>query len=321
MSRPLSLPIRLLSQNARQSPSTQCLRQRSTGYASLSTATFNTSTTTTTRQQRFTAPSKRAFTTTPRCQAAVRPQMRQPSQPSLNRSQQEQQDAMMRSGQFPDDIGLLPDTFVLPRNADRWSWRLRKKWLKVRFVDAYSFLAFKYFLVKPKPQFDLRQLPSKAAAIHKEMYSAFAAGDLNPMTNKVCAGLLGSLRGRVAQRAPNTYLRWSIKKQLAAPKLVSFKAAVLPGPQGEAKEERNAQVQAVVRLHTLQTLQHVKKTTKRSGRELKVAEELEGPEEEKESVEYVVLQKTLRRGKMNPWRVWGFTNETDLKQVELEDKK
>lgn len=46
---------------------------------------------------------------------------------------------MMRSGAFPEDIGLLPDTFVLPRDpTDRWSWRLRKKWLKVRFVDLYG---------------------------------------------------------------------------------------------------------------------------------------------------------------------------------------
>lgn len=65
--------------------------------------------------------------------------MRQPAQPSVSRSQKEQQAAMMRSGQFPDDIGLLPDTFILPRNNnDRWSWRLRKKWLKVRFVDFYG---------------------------------------------------------------------------------------------------------------------------------------------------------------------------------------
>jgi hypothetical protein len=34
-----------------------------------------------------------------------------------------------------------------------------------------------------------------------------------------------------------------------------------------------------------------------------------------------VLQKTLRRGKMNNWQVWGFTNETSLNQILREDAK
>lgn len=171
-------------------------------------------------------------------------------------------------------------------------------------------------LVKPRPQFGIRDLPSKAAAMHSEMYTAFASGNLESVSGKVCTGLFGSLRGRVAQRAPNTYLRWSVKKQLSAPKLVSFKAAVLPGPPGELKEERNAQVQAVVRLHTLQGLQHVKRVTKRKGDKISTEEELVGPEEEKESVEYVVLQRTLRRGRTNDWQVWGFANETDLQTLQ-----
>ena len=95
----------------------------------------------------------------------------------------------------------------------------------------------------------------------------------------------------------------------------------MPGPKGESAEERNAQIQAVVKLHTLQSLQHVKKVAKRVGQKLVTSEELIGAEEEKESVEYVVLQKTLRRGKMNNWQVWGFTNETSLNQLLREDAK
>lgn len=45
----------------------------------------------------------------------------------------------MRMGTFPHDIGLLPDTLVLPRNgAERWNWLMVKKWIKTRFVDTYS---------------------------------------------------------------------------------------------------------------------------------------------------------------------------------------
>lgn len=248
--------------------------------------------------------------------------MKQPAQPSMSRQQKEQQAAMIRAGLMPDDVGLLQDTFVLPRKqSERWDWRLRKKWFKTRFVDFYGFLAFKWFLVKPRPNLELFQLAPKAAAMHKEMYTAFAQGNLDSVKDKVCTGLFGSLRGRVLQRAPNTYLRWSVKRQLSAPKLCSFKAAVLPGPKGESSGERNAQIQAVVKLHTLQSLQHVKRTSKRENKsgnagKLITTEENVGAEEEKESIEYVVIQRTLRKGKVNPWQVWGFTDETTLAQIE-----
>jgi protein MBA1 len=312
MSRPLALPIRLVNS------STQCLRQQRPGYAPLRN-TISSSSNTTTRQ--WTPPAKRSFANTTPARSMMRGQMKQPAQPSISRAQKEQQEAMIRSGQVPDDVGLLQGTFVLPRaSGDRWSWRLRKRWLWVRMLDAYGMIAFKW-MVKPRPKFELTQIAPKAAEMHREMYSAFAQGDLERLQPKVCNGLFGSLRGRVQQRAPNTFLRWSVKKQLSSPKLCSFKAAVLPGPKGESADERNAQIQAVVKLHTVQSLQHVKRVTKRVNNKIVTQEELVGAEEEKESVEYVVVQKTLRKGKMNNWQLWGFTNETSLSQLLKEDAK
>jgi hypothetical protein len=43
-----------------------------------------------------------------------------------------------------------------------------------------------------------------------------------------------------------------------------------------------------------------------------------GDEEQKESVEYVVMQRTIRKGKLGEWQIWGFTEETSLAQVEKE---
>lgn len=150
------------------------------------------------------------------------------------------------------------------------------------------------------------------------MYTGFAAGNLNPVAHNICQGLLQSLKARIAQRKPNTYLQWEVIKQLSAPKLCSYKAAVLPGPKEEGKYERNTQVQAVVRLHTLQGLRNVQKVAKRVGSKLET-EEIVGPEERKESVEYVVVQKSLRKGRgSNEWSIWGFTTETSLAQVQKE---
>jgi len=314
MSRPLALPIRLVNS------STQCLRQQRAGYVPLRNS-ISSSTTTTPNNRQWTPPAKRSFASTTPNRSMMRGQMRQPAQPSISRAQKEQQEEMIRSGQVPDDVGLLQDTFVLPRaSSDRWSWRLRKRWAYTRLVEAYSMGAFKW-LVKPRPKFELRKIAPKAAEMHEEMYAAFAEGNLDRVKSQVCTGLFGSLRGRVQQRPMNTYLRWSVKRQLSAPKLCSYKAAVLPGPKGESAEERNAQIQAVVRLHTLQSLQHVKKVTKRVNQKLTTKEELVGAEEEKESVEYVVLQRTLRKGKMRDWQIWGFTNETSLQQLLREDAK
>jgi protein MBA1 len=296
MSRPLALPIRLLSQTIRQNASsTQCFRQRSL---------------------------TRSFTTTPARARAVMPKIRQPAQPSISRTQKEQQATMIRSGQVPDDVGLLQDTFILPRKAEeRWSWKLRKQWLKKRFVEIYGMAAFKW-LIKPRPKLEVFEIAPKAARAHREMYHLFADGNVDSLERRVCSGLFGSLRRRVLQRAPNTYLRWEIKKELSPPALCSFKAAVLPGGKGEQKDERNAQIQAVVKLHTLQSLQHVKRISKREGKDGKGAivtrEEDIGNEEEKESVEYVVMQRTIRKGKLGEWQIWGFTEETSLAQVEKE---
>jgi protein MBA1 len=248
--------------------------------------------------------------------------MKQPAQPSMSRTQKEQQAAMLRSGQVPDDIGLLPDTFVLPRSpTERWTWKLRKAWAWTRLIDLYGILAFKWYFVKPRPQMEVFQVAPKAAELHREMYTAFAAGNLEPVKDRVCTGLFGSLRGRLLQRAPNTFLRWSVKKQLSAPKLCSYKAAVLPYEKTQDSTERNAQIQAVVKLHTLQSLQHAKKVSKREGKTNSKAgvvvtmEENVGAVEEKESVEYVVIQRTLRKGKMTPWQIWGFADETTLAQL------
>ena len=78
----------------------------------------------------------------------------------------------------------------------------------------------------------------------------------------------------------------------------------------------------MVKLHTLQSLQHAKKISKREGKTNKnpgkivTIEEDIGAEEEKESVEYVVIQRTLRKGKMGPWQIWGFADEMTLAQIE-----
>lgn len=199
-----------------------------------------------------------------------------------------------------------------------------------------SNLWFRYFAVHPRPRLRIRTIPGVAVDLQKQMYTHFANGSLAAMEGRICEGLMGSLRARISKRAPNTSLRWTRHQLVSRPKLVSYKAAIMPGPKGETKSEKNGVVQAVVRIHSLQSLQHVRRTSSRDqngkltvrevvvdaqGREVAPVEEGEVPKDAKEGVEYLVVQKSLRRGKEGPWMVWGDAAETTLEQIRLEDRK
>lgn len=181
---------------------------------------------------------------------------------------------------------------------------------------------FKYWQVRPRPVLALGSIPSIAADLHGKLMHAFAAGDLSPIAhnNLACSGLLSSLRSRLANRSPQTSQSWSVVKNLSRPKLVSYKSLVFPGPRSEPATEKNAQIQGVVQLHTLQRLQNMKLQTKREsgkgGGRLMTEFVADGNPIEKESLEYVVVQKTMRRGKEGRWMIWGFAEETTLAKVE-----
>ena len=69
----------------------------------------------------------------------VKPSVRQKAQPSQARTQKEQEAAALRSGRFPEDVGILPDTLILPSSpAERWKWSMRKKWAKTRVAEFYA---------------------------------------------------------------------------------------------------------------------------------------------------------------------------------------
>lgn len=172
------------------------------------------------------------------------------------------------------------------------------------------------------------------------MYQSFAAGDLGPVEGQICTGLLSSLRSRIAQRPANTHLIWRLHKYLSAPRLVSFRAGIMPGVDGKMVKDKGAQngfIQAVVRIHSLQSLQHVRTTTTRirgktyeettlvdaQGREIPADEDATAlaRKNAKETVEYFVIQKQLKRSKEGSWMVWGTAEETSLEKVEQEGQQ
>lgn len=198
-------------------------------------------------------------------------------------------------------------------------------------------LNYRYYAIRPRPSLDWRTVPSTAKTLHAQMYSAFAAGDLRPVQSNICSGLLASLRARISQRPQNTHLRWTLHKYLSKPRLVSYRAGIMPGPDGravEGKDQQNGFVQAIVRIHSLQSLQHVRTSTVREkgrlvtretpvdsvGREIADAD-VKGEKGAKETVEYFVVQKQLKRSQEGPWMVWGTAEETTIDQLNLGARK
>ena len=100
----------------------------------------------------------------------------------------------------------------------------------------------------------------------------------------------------------------------------------------------NGLVQAVVRIHSLQSLLHVKRVQTRGkdgkmstkeiamgddGVEFSIARFTEQNDlsNAKETVEYFVIQKSLRKSKESGWMVWGTAEETTLDKLDRQEEK
>ncbi|EMC98549.1 hypothetical protein BAUCODRAFT_32606 [Baudoinia panamericana UAMH 10762] len=241
------------------------------------------------------------------------------------------------------DIGLIPETFVMPRGKNLPSWfsnskdRRKLEWarLKLRLKEFYSAVFYRFFSIRPNPRLEWRKLPGIAKELHKEMYEHFAQGNVAAIEGKLADGIYGSLQKRIGLRPANTAMRWRLHKYLSRPRTVSYKATLLPPATAVSKYERNAMVQAVVRIHSLQSLQRVQRVSERNergqlrvrdvvldsqGREVPETELELMPKDAKESVEYVVVQKFHRAGKEGNWELWGTTEETTLERLESDQK-
>jgi protein MBA1 len=108
---------------------------------------------------------------------------------------------------------------------------------------------------------------------------------------------------------------------------------MIPNAKGKFEKNGDGIIQAVVRIHSLQSLRHVKRvwtkekgrgeTTKEvlvdaQGRELPPEKDSEEAalKDAKELVEYFVVQKSVRKGKEGNWMLWGTAEETTLAAVE-----
>lgn len=243
-----------------------------------------------------------------------------------------------------EDMGIQPGTFIMPfgKNLPSWisNFKGRLKLEKKRtfaWARQVAMLLFYKWYVTPRPKARRAKIPGVAQELHKSMYEHLASGNLNQIEHLLASGLQSSLRQRIGQRPAGTRMKWVLHKYLSPSKLVFWQANLAPAKKkGETNYERDGLVQAIVRIHSLQSLQHVRKVqtgTKEvlvdsQGRELtgKGADGMETSDEgamrhAKELVEYIVIQKSLKKSREGPWKVWGTTEESTLERLDREERR
>lgn len=226
---------------------------------------------------------------------------------------------MRNMNNVPNDLGLLPETFVMPTGNRIPSLfkepqrRAKLEWARIRkrVSDYASVLSYKWAVVRrasglQRPMLKLKETKTIARELHHEMYSAFAEGDVHALQKTCTSGLFNTFLKRVNARSKDTKLEWTVERYIGQPKVVSHRVAVLPDPPMSAIR------QAVVRLRSMQKLEKFKVRREKKGP--KKGEETlvpEGNAVPQEFDEYVVVQKLMFRGKESPWMVWGSIQESE----------
>ncbi|KAG9247406.1 hypothetical protein BJ878DRAFT_539344 [Calycina marina] len=235
------------------------------------------------------------------------------AEPSYKLQQQQMMDRL------PNDIGFLPETLVPPTGPSALPiygggmsfpllqlYKIRSKLLIRDFFHRFSFWVtspyVRGFFGPRTIKLKTAQIMPTAIAMHRQMYTAFAAGDKN-ILRKLCGdGLYNSFVARIESRPKAERWEWSVVRYEATKK-VSNRIARLPS-------EGTGVHQAVVRIVSVQRLRKWDKAGK----------EIKGGEERKVS-EYVVVQRSFWKWVESEWTVWGTVGESDWVEVRDEWKK
>jgi len=179
------------------------------------------------------------------------------------------------------------------------------RWLGSWFVDLYDL--------------ERSKLVPNAKQLYEEMYTRFANGSIDAMRPRLCDTIYVSLASRIQARAPNTNLEWKLHRYVGTPWLCSYRVGAL-SDKPVPSDQNNTIQQAVVRIRSMQSLKRSKRIRGKGGAPTTELVE-EGSGEEKLVIEYLVIQKMLRKGKPGPWMIWGTTEETTMEKLEAVQKK
>ncbi|KAI9715226.1 MAG: hypothetical protein M1828_000924 [Chrysothrix sp. TS-e1954] len=246
----------------------------------------------------------------------------QPSQPASMTSE-------ALSDKYPEDMGLFEGTVVFPTRPNRppitsapWQMtkvQFRRAWR--RTVDFLGLLRYKFTGGRPYRNLELRKVTSTAMAMHRNLYTAFAEGNMTYLKKDVCDGLRDHLGARLALRPHGAQYAWTLHKYLNRPRVISQRIAQLPMTDRSGNQPFVRQ--AVVRIVSRQTLELLpdefgdvensgggKRAWERGGGEF------EPLVESKDVEENFVIQKRIWNAKDEGWKIWGTVEETKWEALE-----
>ncbi|KAL5337555.1 hypothetical protein BJX70DRAFT_369112 [Aspergillus crustosus] len=258
----------------------------------------------------------RQFSLSPHCSAArsAMPQTlspKQPAQPSMRSRGQN-----LTRSELPQDIGLLPGTYIRPLWRDlpsifqqpRERLHFEWLWLKSWFQNFMGLILYSKTQGKSLP-LGLKERRHVARDFHKQMYSAFAIGDTTTLRKICCTGLANSLIGRIAARPKGERVSWSLDKYtrslstyFTGIRVVSDRATQIP----ELPDSGVRQV--VLRITTRQSTGKLQRQVARKGVESTQRPSLK----QQDCTEYIVIQKLRWTGEEEPWRIWGHATPTTI---------
>ncbi|EAW21928.1 uncharacterized protein NFIA_070990 [Aspergillus fischeri NRRL 181] len=243
--------------------------------------------------------------------------VKQPAQPSMRTRGRE-----LSRSELPQDIGLLPGTFIRPLWKDMPSifqqpkerLQLEWLWLKNAVQNFLGLIAYSKWINKGLP-LRLKERRQVARELHQRMYSAFADGDVNTLRKICCSGLANNLSSRVASRPKDEKVTWALDKYNRTPGTLFTGLRVLADRATQIPDLPDSGVrQVVVRITSRQSTSKVTIPTKR-GAESAVAAE-PAPAKQQDCTEYIVIQKLRWTGEEQEWRIWGHATPTTVEDLD-----
>ncbi|RHZ70526.1 hypothetical protein CDV55_104968 [Aspergillus turcosus] len=243
--------------------------------------------------------------------------IKQPAQPSMKTRGRE-----LSRSELPQDIGLLPGTFIRPLWRDMPSifqqpkerLRLEWLWLKNAAQNFLGLIAYSKWINKGLP-LRLKERRQVARELHQRMYSAFADGDVNTLRKICCTGLANSLSSRIASRPKDEKVTWTLDKYNRTPGTLFTGVRVLADRATQIPELPDSGVrQVVVRITSRQSTSKVTVPTKRGAEDAVAAEP--APAKQQDCTEYIVLQKLRWTGEEQEWRIWGHATPTTVDDLD-----
>ncbi|KAJ5336923.1 uncharacterized protein N7506_004945 [Penicillium brevicompactum] len=219
----------------------------------------------------------------------------------------------MKPSDLPNDIGLLPGTFVRPLWRDMPSIfqqpreRLHMEWTWMKSVFSNYTSLLQYCKRENDLPLLLKQRRNYAGRLQEIMYTAFAEGNIPEIKRITCDNLGRKLIRQIEGRPRNEQVSWKLVKYLRKPstnflglRVVSDRATSIP------EIPKSGIRQMVVRVTSRQATSTTQKPTSSSTEVVPISSK------QQDITEYIVIQNLRWNGKDHGWRVWGTTNPTTL---------